>query len=346
MRRVILIAATALLDIGWGLCAEDKSDWAAKLKPVTPCATAIASAQANKIALDQIDPTVDGDALNPGDSITGLVTLHQKGGRQTQWVVYMEVVTAEPKDDLEKAPKPMVLYTTGGNKFEFEPSPKMVTVRTLGPFAESGDKRKLKADDKSARFALDKGSLSLGLERAAAAVMRLKLRKEHADFAFGGTRFSEAEIAKGRKVAEAAHITADDERALCGAVPALLSYFNFAQHTPGLQDIFFKVVDMPSVWSMVRHVGVSANLRFETEQFRAADAFAWQTSENAPAYYFPMALDLNNQPALKLTLVVTTPKSPLLGCGGIVGMLAEKPGEKETYLTLRIVSAREARSPR
>jgi hypothetical protein len=227
-----------------------------------------------------------------------------------------------------------------GNKFEFAPSPKMVTVRTIGPFVESGDKTKVKLEDKSARFVLDKGSLSLGLDRAAAAVMRLKLTKEHGNFAFGGAPFSESEIAKGRKLAEVAHISTEDERALCGACPALLSYFNFAQHTPGLQDIFFKVVDMPSVWSMVRHVGVSANLRFETEQFRGADAFAWQTSENAPDYYFPMSLDLNDRPALKLTLVVAAPKSPLLGCGGIVGMLGEKPGEKETYLTLRIVSAR------
>jgi hypothetical protein len=113
-----------------------------------------------------------------------------------------------------------------------------------------------------------------------------------------------------------------------------------------LQDIFFKVVDMPSVWSMVRHVGVTANLKFETEQFRGADAFAWDASERAGVYYFPMSLDLNNQPALKLTLVVTAPKPPLLGCGGIVGMLGEKPGEKETYLTLRIVSACGARNAR
>ena len=55
-----------------------------------------------------------------------------------------------------------------------------------------------------------------------------------------------------------------------------------------------------------------------------------------------MLLELNKQPALRVTFVVTSPKPPLLGCGGIVGMLAEKPGEKETYLTLRVISARRA----
>jgi hypothetical protein len=343
MHRFILIATILILPWARGFGAEEKSDWAGKLMPNAPCATAIAVAQANRIPLNPIDATLDNDALNPGDSITGLVTLHEKGARQTQWLVYMEAVAPGPKDPLEKTPKPMVLYTTVGNKFEFGSSPKIVTVRTLGPFLENGDKRKVKQEDKSARFALDKGFLSLGLDRTAAAVLRLKLTRQHGNFSFGGEPFSEAEIAKGRKLAEMAHITSDDERALCGACPALLSYFNFAQHTPGLQDIFFKVVDMPSVWSMVRHVGVSANLRFETEQFRAADAFAWEAIGHAPVYYFPVSLDLNNQPALKLTLVVTAPKPPLLGCGGIVAMLAEKPGEKETYLTLRIISARRTR---
>lgn len=340
MHRLILIIFLAILSIGRAFGAEDGSEILSKLRPVVPCAAAMASAQSNKIPLSQIDASVDGDALSPGDSITGLVTLHEKGARQMQWLVYMEVVTASAKDDIEKAPKPMVLYTTMGNKFEFRSAPTVVNVRTLGPFLESGDKRKLKAEDKNARFVLDKGFLSLGMERAAAAVLLFKDAKEHGNFGFAGKPFSDAEIAKGRRLAEVAHISNDDERALCGACPALLSYFNFAQHTPGLADIFFKVVDMPSVWSMVRHVGVSVNLKFQTQQFRQADAFAWEKSGHAPVYYFPMSLELNEQPALRLTLVVTSPKPPLLGCGGIVGMLAEKPGEKETYLTLRIVSAR------
>lgn len=172
--------------------------------------------------------------------------------------------------------------------------------------------------------------------------MKFKDNKEHGNFVFGSKPFGESEIAKGRKLAEVTHITSEDERALCGSLPALFSYFDFVQHTPGLQDICVKVVDMPSVWSMIRHVGVTPNLTFQTEQFRAADSFAWEPAGNAAVYYFPMMLELNKQPALKVTFVVTSPKSPLLGCGGIVGMLAERPGEKETYLTLRIISARRA----
>jgi hypothetical protein len=339
-----MIVAIAVLRMGQVLAAERRAEAVLeKFRPVKPCESAIAWAQAKKIPLNQFDSTVDGKALNPGDSITGLITLHEKGARQMQWIVFSEIVTAGPRDEIDKSPKPMVMYTTLGSKLEFKSAPVMVNVRTVGPFVEPGEKRKPKVEEENARFPLDKGFLSLGLDRAVAAVLKFKENKEHGNFTFGPKPFNETEIAKGRKLAEVTHITSEDERALCGSCPALLSYFDFAQHTPGLQDICFKVVDMPSVWSMIRHAGVTANLVFETEQFRAADAFAWDSAGNTPAYYFPIVLKLNNQPALKVTFAVTSPRPPLLGCGGVVGMLAEKPDEKETYLTLRVISARRAK---
>jgi hypothetical protein len=338
-----MIVTIAALHIAQGLAAEDRAGGVLeKFRPVAPCGPAVTWAQTKKIPLNQIDSAVDGETLNPGDSITGLVTLHEKGARQMQWLVYSEIVPAGPKDDIGKKTEPVTFYTTLGNKLEFKSAPVMVNVRTIGPFVEAGDKRKPKVEEESARFPLDKGFLSLGLDRAVAAVLKFKENKEHGNFAIGPKPFSESQIAKGRKLAEMTHITSEDERALCGSCPALLSYFEFVQQTPGLQDICVKVVDMPSVWSMIRHVGVTANLTFQTEQFRAADSFAWEPAGNAPVFYFPMLLELNKQPALKVTFVVTSPKPPLLGCGGIVGMMAEKPGEKETYLTLRVIGARRA----
>jgi len=343
MRRFMLSFVIVALQIGRVLAAEDRTGGVLeKLRSVAPCGAAVAWAETKKIPLNQIDSTVDGEAVNPGDSITGLVTLHEKAARQMQWIVYSEIVMPGPKDDIGKKTEPVASYTTLGNKLEFKSTPVMVNVRTAGPFVEGGDKRKPKVEEDSARFPLDKGFLSLGLDRAVAAVLKFNGNKEHGNFAIGPKPFSESQIAKGRKLAEMTHITSDDERALCGSCPALLSYFDLVQHTPGLQDICFKVVDMPSMWSMIRHVGVSANLTFETEQFRAADSFAWGSAGSLPVFYFPMLLELNKQPALKVTFVVTSPKPPLLGCGGIVGMLAEKPGEKETYLTLRVISARRA----
>jgi hypothetical protein len=340
----IIFATVAIISAGNLFAAtaqsDETADVASKLRPVAPFPAAVASAQANKIPLEGIDATRDDDALKPGDSVTALVTLHEKGTRPRQWLIYEEAVAPAPKETAEMKAQPMVIYTKSGNKFDFKSSPTIVAVRTFGPFPDPGDKRKLKVEEKSARFPLDKGFLSLGLDRGAASLIRLKQGKLHGLFEFREKPFNDADIATGRKLAEEAHITVDDERALCGGCPALLSYCNCAQQTPGLQDIFFKVVDTPSVWSVVRHMGVSANLTVRTDLFRPADAVAWESSGGTPVYYFPIGLDLNNQPALRLTMVVTSPKPPLLACGGIVGMLGEKPGEKETFLTLRVISAR------
>src|SRR5262249_24097528 len=108
----------------------------------------------------------------------------------------------------------------------------------------------------------------------------------------------------------------------------------------GLENILLKVIRKPSLWSVIRHVGVTVNLRINVKGMMPADPKPWGALAGDAPYYFPLTLDLNGQPALNGTFIVTSPRPPLLSCGGIIGMLAEKPGDNETYLILRIVSAR------
>jgi hypothetical protein len=122
-------------------------------------------------------------------------------------------------------------------------------------------------------------------------------------------------------------------------IPALLSYFDIVQKTEGLNDAFFKIGKIPSVWSVVWNVGVQASMEVQSDRVAPADDAAWGLPPGTPVYYFPMLIGLNNNEAFNVTLVVTAPRSPLLLCGGVIGLLAEKAGDKDTYLTLRIVSA-------
>ncbi|HSU55064.1 MAG TPA: hypothetical protein VLT36_13475 [Candidatus Dormibacteraeota bacterium] len=338
-RIVFLFALGALLSATAG-AAEEKWEITSKLKPTAIFSATDSFAETHKIPTKEIAPNIDGDQFAPGDSITALINLHRKGAGTLQWLLYLTAVQPGPKDEPKKKPEPAVLYTCLGNKFEFVSSPVPAVVQTLGPFGEAGDKHKVKTEAKQARFSLDKGFLGLGLDRAVATIVRLKEITNRIPFGFGDKPFPEAVVNKNREDSALARITTEEERALCGAGPALLTYFNVVEETPGLQDMLLKVIEMPSMWSMVRHVGVNPDLRFQTKQMRVADPAAWECNSNSPAYYFPMLLTLNDQPALRVTFVVTSPKSPLLGCGGIVGMLAEKPNESETYLTLRVISAR------
>jgi hypothetical protein len=97
---------------------------------------------------------------------------------------------------------------------------------------------------------------------------------------------------------------------------------------------------MPSLWSMIKHRGVHINFTFGNGIAPSvADPTDWDLPASAPAYYFPWMVLLNGQPALKLTMVTTSPRPPLLICGGVVGVLLEKIGNDETYMTMRLLSA-------
>lgn len=65
----------------------------------------------------------------------------------------------------------------------------------------------------------------------------------------------------------------------------------------------------------------------------------WKLPPGTPCYTYPLSLQVNNQPVLMTTLVVAPPDPPLLGCAGIVGLLAENPKDTQEYLLLRIISA-------
>src|SRR5205809_1711870 len=182
------------------LSAQDAlSGLTVRFAPAQPFPALVNAARTNQIPLDQIETPTDGEAINPGDSLTALVTFCEKNGRRTQWLLHVEAVTPDAREQSVKPARPMVMHSSTGNKLEFASSPASVTLRTLGPFAEPDAKRKPpKALDKSARFALDKGFLSLGLDRAAAVVLRLNQadpnHERKGSFAFNSKPFSETEI--------------------------------------------------------------------------------------------------------------------------------------------------------
>src|SRR5207302_4089681 len=133
------------------------------------------------------------------------------------------------------------------------------------------------------------------------------------------TPFGEAQIAEGRRAVALLQLTPSKQRALAGVFLALMSYLELVQQTPHLDSIFEKVVDSPSLWSVVRHVGVSATLVMDTEHIQPANTADWNLLTPLVGYDLPMALRLNDKPALKVTLVVVPPRPPFLTCGGIIG---------------------------
>jgi hypothetical protein len=316
-------------------------DSLSKLGAVSPFPTVVAAARANQIPLQSFDTPSDSDSkVVPGDSVTALVTLAQKGARRTQWLLYLEVVEPGPNDKVEKSPAPAVFFSSCGNKFDFVPEPAFVSLRSIGPFTESVTDRKSPGlQDKTARFSVDQGFLGIGLDRAAAALQRTVQTGTPGGFDFSDKPFSTAQTQQSRVLAQTVHLTSEEERALSGMIPALTSYFEIVQQSGGLNDAFLKIVNTPSVWSVVWNAGVQTSMVVQSDRIAPADAAIWGLPPHTPVYSFPMLFELNNDSAFNVTFVVTAPRPPLRACGGVIGLLAEKAGDKDTYLTLRIVSA-------
>ena len=325
------------------LYSADPAPNFAKLAAIAPGPALAAFAQTRNIPLKGLDAPGEPGRLSPGDSFTGLATLCEKSGRRTQWLLYLTTLRAAPRQASDKPAQPTVLYTAQSNRLEFISSPARVDLLTAGPFLLNGSKPARRCEHAES-FKIDKGFLSLGLDRAAATIWRREQSKVEGEFWFSPTPPDAPRMAQGRKLARELHLTAEDERALGGLFPALFSYFELVEHTEGLEDILLKVIQKPSIWSMIRHAGVTAELLLDSEHIAPTEPTAWGLPAGTPAYDLPMLVRLNGQPALVVTFVVTSPRPPLLSCGGIVGMLAERPGDNQTFLTLRVVAARAKRN--
>jgi hypothetical protein len=299
-----------------------------------PCPELASVARSHGIPLKEMDRFSDGATVAPGDSLSALVTLVERS-RRTQWLLYLKAggtntAAMQVKTNASKR----LMYSSTGRKFEFQSTPVSVSLRTLGPYDASERKRKVKAKDTVARLRLNQGYLALGLDKGARAVLRLGTRKPKIGYAFAARPFSEKEIAETRKRTNNVALTMEEERALAGTGPALESYFTIVQETEGLSDILFKLVDLPSMWSIARHKGMVVNFRFLNE-IREREVKAGSLS----IYEIPLALELNGQRSLNITLVATTPRPPLLPCAGIMGLVATRPGATDSFLAVQVLSA-------
>ena len=322
-------------------------DLPSKLAPVAPFPTVSAAAQGAGIPLAGFGTAEPGEALLPGDSVTGLITLHEKKHGLTQWLVSFEAITNLPAA-ATKPSRPMVLYTSTGNRFDFTRAPASIRVRILGPFPESSPSgRPVRAfGDQSTRVSISESFLSVGLDRGAATILRW-VQAAHLQggdsfveaFDFAPKPFDNARTNHDARLALKWHVTPEEEQAVAGWGPALDAYFNTVGQTPNLKDILWKVLSLPSVWSFIKNAGVKVDFSFDNEAVKPWEPAGWNLPGNGRTFSLPSLLTINKHPALALTLIVTSPTKPLLVCGGVVGFLAENPADEENYLTLRIISA-------
>jgi hypothetical protein len=317
--------------VSLGLClaahgAEDADKISQKLKPIPAAPPLVTAATLHHIPLEGMPSSVSGtNSLRPGDSASVLITFVDKK-KQTQWILEVEATTPDPTKPAEK-PAKITVSSSFGPPMKFESKPAPVRMQMLGPFGATGWKKPPKSELTKAQFSLNEDFLGLGMDQAAAAVFRWSRAVD----------FSKAVSSNALAVVKP---TQAEQRAVCGTFPALMSYFEIVQHTEGLKGLLYKLVELPSLWSMIKHRGMHIDFSFGNGLAPSlADPTEWNLPASAPAYYFPWLVRLNGEPAMRITLVTTSPRPPLLICGGVVGVLLEKIGDDETYMTMRLLSA-------
>jgi hypothetical protein len=323
--------------------AEPETNLLSQLEPIPPFPEVAAAAKTLRIPLDGIHPSTNSGALASGDSVTALITLHQKGNRRSQWLVYFQIVG---NTNSARPARPQVFYTSTGDQFEFPQRYAAFRIRSLGPYVDTASLWGSPVPkDKSAALSVNEGFLGLGMDKGAAAIYRLhlarlKMQITNFNLTVSEKPFPAEQINRDRQLAARLQITTAEERALAGWYPAINSYFDSVGQTPNLDTIMLKVIHFPSLWSIAKHAGFQSNLKIGFESIApAAMPAGWDLPAHAPVYEVPLGLTLNGEPAINATLFVTDSHPPLLTCGGIIGFLAEDPVNQENYVTLCIISA-------
>ncbi len=341
MKSLLALLFTLAALIG---AAAQNSNLLSRLEPVPPFPALRAAAVKDGIPLDGFD-SAPSNSLTPGDSISALITLHQKGNHRTQWLIYFEVMAVSNRPPAQTI-KPVVLYNSMGDKFEFKRAPVGFRIRTIGPYVDSASIWGAPVPkDNYGRARVNGTFLGLGLDKSAATIYRLhvarqKMHGTNFDLWISGRPPPAAQARENQKHAAVYHLTPEEKNALATFEPTLNSYFDAVGETPDLEGMMWKVVSLPSLWSIVKHGGVTAELGIDFTNVAPLGLPTGWNSSGSPAYTLPLWVKLNQKPALDATFFVANPRPALQACGGIVGFLAQNPDDAENYLTLRVISAR------
>lgn len=338
----------AFLWVTTAVCAEENDTGVVvppfKFSGALPVVKAMAEREG--IPFERVGTSSEAESLQIGDSVTALVTLtHEQ--RLEQWIVSLTCVELTEKEKKPSPKKGLHMHTSAGTEIVFREDRAAVVARVLGPYKKAADlKESLKdAKDVSARMTVNAEYLSLGLDRACEAVLGLRenlqenpgLRRPK--WEVGPKRFSKERVERDGKLAGPVGLTPERERAVAGAVPALMEFWRLASRTPGLQEITRSMAQV-SWWSIVMKGG-ETKARLKPHLARAYPIkLEGNVGERASGYGFPFELWVNDRPALSCQAMVVGARPPLLPCAGILVMAVQAPDGKGPHLMISVVDAR------
>lgn len=274
--------------------------------------------------------------------MVGLVSLVEAKATR-QWLLIVTTVEMTAEEEAMKPPPPQTYYTSSGVTARFESRRQALALRLVGPFfGDARDVKKAPPDNRS-RSLVKADFLALGLHRTAQAFGRMKSGANSlTDYGISDGPYSAERIASTSLKVRALGMTAEEEQALAGFPPALMSFFDIMQKTPGLRDIVFEMLNKMSLFGSVVSRGgrVDPGFSSTTEGLEALDLSSWSPKLTG-GYRLPVLVTLNGKPALTCFLTVTAPEPPLLVSAGVLELAAAPPGPTPAKrLYIRVVATR------
>jgi hypothetical protein len=335
------VTVACIIATSW-LQAEDVPPPVAQLHLGTPpLASVVALAAAQHIPMQGIDPARDTQVLRPGDALTVLFTLFENG-HSRQWLAEIKVV---PLTDDERRAKPRedVLYSGTGNEYRLASAPAAFALRMFGPLreADAAAQSSEPVPERHARFLIQEDFLSFGYDRYCELILRLRTLGLVPRIGVMTGRFPEKDIAWSKRWAEKAGFTSADELINVKYAFALVEFLKIAQRTPGFKEIVEATIEIPSIWSVLRtrKLGYSFNDDWKSVQRLDGKPFGLESSN---VYVLPFGLTMFGKHVANGSWYATAARPPLLASAGVVGLTVGPPDNKEKYLELHVIAARNA----
>jgi hypothetical protein len=116
----------------------------------------------------------------------------------------------------------------------------------------------------------------------------------------------------------------------------LNALFQLVQGNEALSPILWETVDVPSVFSMLAHFGVTVSVGAEVDR---AVFGAPAVLGSGPTCAVPVTVLANGNPALLCTLFATDPQPPFRLSAGIVAIEAAHPTDATRRFSMRLLAA-------
>ncbi|MFT4511928.1 MAG: hypothetical protein ACI91B_000611 [Planctomycetota bacterium] len=129
-----------------------------------------------------------------------------------------------------------------------------------------------------------------------------------------------------------------DMRTLAEATVSAVALLQVVQEDSVLAPILWQVIEKPTVWSVVSNMGVTVMMR--PSFHRVTSALSPVPTVIDQTWRLPIALEVNETPALNLELFVTESSPPFSLAGGMLGATARHPTNPTLEVSLLLLSAR------